>query len=178
MLFGQPDLFAIEIGQPEPQPQFHDVYIRFRFWITRLPVGDSAEQISLSASTRAASLLCDLQPQRRNTPFAPAPAATLFQQVYDAWFSLNCFFGKSGSPDLRTLHHLDPIAMGATRDQYGLILVATTDGTDRLLAKDLNQNRLIADQPLPQGSVESTLSQYIAWAKIQLQPVTASVPSP
>jgi len=174
MLFGQPDLFAIEIGQADPQPQFHDVYIQFRFWIAKVPVGDCHEQISLSASTKAASLFCGLQPQRRRTLFPSAPAATLFQQVYEAWFSLNCFVGKSGTPDLRTLHHLDPIAMGATRDRFGLILVASPDGTDRLLAKDLNQNRFIADQTLPQGSVETILSQYIAWATVQLQPATGS----
>jgi len=174
MLFGQTDLFAIEIGQADPQPQFRDVYIQFRFWIAKVPVGDWNEQISLSASTKAASLFCDLHPQRLRTPFAPAPATTLFQQVYEAWFSLNCFVGKSGAPDLRTLHHLDPIAMGATRDRFGLILVASPDGTDRLLAKDLNQNRFIADQTLPQGSVETLLSQYTAWATAQLQPATGS----
>jgi len=170
MLFGQTDQFAIEIGAAEEQPQFHDLYVQFRFWVDRIPMGDWTEQISLSASARAAAHWCGLQARRQRAPFAPVPPATLFQQVYEAHYSLSCFVGTSGGPDLRTLHHLDPIGMGALRDRFGLLLVATQDGQARILARDLVHNRFLADLLLPEGSAETTLTQYAAWARARLQP--------
>ena len=170
MLFGQTEQFAIEIGAGEEQPQFHDLYVPFRFWVDQVPLGDWTEQISLSASARAAAHWCDLRPRRQRAPFAPVPPAALFQQVYEAYYSLSCFVGTSGGPDLRTLHHLDPIGMGALRDRFGILLVATQDGQARILARDLAHNRFNADLLLPEGLAETTLSQYAAWASERLQP--------
>jgi hypothetical protein len=169
MVFGQPESFGIEIGAADSYPEFKDFYVQFRFRVGSVPMGDWDDRISLSASTHCASLFCDMEPGRRGAPFAPVSPAQLFQQVYDAYFSHGCFIGRSGSPDLRAVHHLDPIGMGAIRDRYGLILVASADGLERVLAKDLQQERFIADVSLPMGSVEAVLAQYIDWGRSRLQ---------
>jgi hypothetical protein len=59
--------------------------------------------------------------------------------------------------------------MGAVEDKFGLILVATVDGTERVLAKNLKNDQFVGDEILPLGTVESILTQYIAWGKSQAQ---------
>ena len=169
MLFGTVEGFGIEVGEEEAHPEFRDVYVAFRFWVGTVAVGDWGERISLSASTHSAALFRDLEPDRLRAPFSPVPADTLFQQVYDAVFSLHCFVGRSGGVDLRALYHLDAIGMGALRNKYGLVLVASSDGLERIVVKDLNQEQFIADVSLPLGTVESTLTQYIEWGRSRLQ---------
>ena len=48
--------------------------------------------------------------------------------------------------------------MGALRNHHGLILVASADGQERILAKDLTLNYLVADASLAPASVHSTLA--------------------
>lgn len=169
MIIGTSDTFAIEIGEEEPHPEFRDVYVRFRYWVDRVPVGDWNELISLSASIQGAAGTCAKEGERRRLAYAPCPSSNLFREVYDAVFSLHCFVGRSGGVDLRALYHLDAIGMGALRNKYGLVLVASSDGMERIVVKDLNQEQFIADVFLPLGTVESTLTQYIAWGRSRLQ---------
>ena len=55
--------------------------------------------------------------------------------------------------------------MGAVQDKYGLVLVNSSDGRERLIAKDLKQGVFIADVAVPLGSVETVLKEYVEWGR-------------
>ena len=54
MLFGDPNHIAIEIGEVVAYPGFPGLYVQFRFWIGRAPIGDWDDRIPLNASTGGA----------------------------------------------------------------------------------------------------------------------------
>ncbi len=169
MFFGDPNHFAIEIGETVSYPGFSGLYVQFRFWFGKAPIGDWGDRIPMSGSIGWASQFRDIKPERRRNPFPLAPSANLFREVYDQYFSCDYTQDPVSWRNLSAIYHLDAIGMGAVEDKFGLILVATVDGTERVLAKNLKNDQFVGDEILPLGTVESILTQYIAWGKSQAQ---------
>ncbi len=172
MLFGDPNLFAIEIGEAVSYPGFSGLYVQFRFWIGKAPIGDWDDRIPLSGSIGWASQFRDMEPERRRSPFPPAPCPNLFQEVYDQYFSCDYTNDPISWRSLNAIYHLDAIGMGAIEDKFGLILIDTVDGTERVIAKNLKNDQFVGDVILPLGTVESILTHYIAWGKDKGQTVS------
>lgn len=168
MIFGKASRFAIEIGDQEKYPDYPGVYVQFRFWISGIPIGDWDDRIAVSASVGYASTVCDTQPWRQRRRFASSVSGEVFRAVYDDYFSCDYMKQPVVAPDLRDTFHLDGVGMGAVQDKYGLVLVTSSEGLERLIAKDLRQDRFVADIVVPLGFVESVLCEYIAWGKALL----------
>lgn len=164
MIFGSPDRFAIEVG---PSERLGDGAFRhcvpFRFSIGSQPLGDWEDRIALYSSLAEMQEFCDHEPYRRGTLFGDAPAEDVFRDVYDASFQQDCFATSSFQPPLRARYHLDGVGQGAVMDRLGFVVVGATAETERLLAKDLRENRVVADLPLPVGYVASVGAAYVAW---------------
>lgn len=168
MLFGTTDSFAIEIGELTTFPGVAGPYVQFRFWLNSIPIGDWSDRIPLGASIENARTVRDTQPLRQSSPAFDGPPVDVFREVYDAFFSWDYTKDPVVSPNLRDRFHLDEIGMAAVRDRYGLVLVAASDGRERVLAKDLIQECFIAAVAVPSDFIESVLSDYIEWGQRQL----------
>lgn len=171
MLFGDPEHFAIEIGEVVSYPGFPGLYVQFRFWIDKAPIGDWDDRIPLNASTKWASQFRDMEMERQRTPFPHASSSNLFREVYDQYFSYDYTNDTVSWLSLNAIYHLDAIGMGAVEDKFGLILIATVDGTERLIAKNLKNEQFVGDEFLPLGTVQSTLTKYITWGQNLLREV-------
>ncbi|MBL8817441.1 MAG: hypothetical protein JNL58_15545 [Planctomyces sp.] len=169
MIFGKTDSFAIEVGELESYLNFSGIYVQFRFWIGKVPVGDWNDRISLQASIENACTILETEAMRQLSPFAQNHASDVFQAVYDAFYSYDYTKAPVVIPNLRDQFHLDEIGMGAIQDKYGLILVATSNSLERVIAKDLRQELLIADVSVPVGFVESVLREFIEWGRTLLR---------
>ena len=106
----------------------------------------------------------------RRSPFPDELPDVVFRDAYDAFFSYDYTTDGGLVPYLRDRHHLDDIGMGAVHDKYGLILVVTSSGKERVIAKDLQKEVIVADISVPLGFVESVLSQYVEWGKSRWLP--------
>jgi len=165
MIFGEGHPFAIEIGDQETYPGSPGIYVQFRFWINGTPIGDWDDRIPLVASVEYASEICDTESRRQYATFAPSTPDEVFQATYDAFFSYDYTKEPIVDPNLRDTFHLDGIGMGAVQDKYGLVLVNSSDGRERLIAKDLKQDCFIADVAVPLGSVETVLKEFVEWGR-------------
>jgi hypothetical protein len=170
MIFGTKNIFAIEIGECERRPGSPGPYVQFRFWVGEIPIGDWNDRISIIASTGYASTLCSTEFVRRRSPFPGGPPSDVFGDAYDAFFSHDYATDPVVFPNLRDRYHLDEIGMGAVQDKYGLILVATTEGLERVIVRDLRSDLFIADVWAPLGFAESVLNDYVKWGRSQLLP--------
>lgn len=171
MIIGSPDTFGIEIGAVESYSGYAGLYVQFRFWIGNMPIGDWDDRISLIASVEYARMICANDKSRRVSPFARSMPAEVFQEVYDNYFSNDNYDHTKApwvDPDYRDRFHMDGIGMGAIQDKYGIVLVDTSEGSERVIAKDLSQGLFIADVSVPLCFVESVLLDYIEWGKTQL----------
>jgi len=168
MFFGSPDNFGIEIGELITYPDFPGTYIQFRFWIGNVAIGDWNDRISLIASIKSAFEVCEAEKERRLTPFDNIQTTELFKAVYEAYFSWDYTNDPVTWRNLSAIYHLDRIGMGAIEDKYGLILVATQEGKERVVVKDLKQDQFVADVSITLGFIESTLGDYIAWGRSRL----------
>ncbi len=168
MIFGSTDVFAIEIGAIESYPDMCSPYVQFRFWIKKVPIGDWEDRISLIASTENARIFCATEEFRHASRFGQNTPSEIFQRAYDDFFSWDYTKNQMIIPNLRDRFHLDGIGMGVIQDKYGLVLVESTDGGERIIAKDLIQEQFIGDVLVSLGLVESVLRDYIEWGKTQL----------
>ncbi len=168
MIFGNPETFAVEIGELMNFPGFPGTYIQFRFWVGNVPIGDWNDRISLRASTESAFRICEAELERNNNPFDQAETAELFKSIYEAYFSCDYINDPVSWRSLSAFYHLDQIGMGAIEDKFGLILVTTKIGMERVIVKDLKKSLFLADISMPIGFVESILRDYIAWGRNQL----------
>ncbi|QVL33841.1 hypothetical protein KIH39_08020 [Telmatocola sphagniphila] len=168
MILGKTDRFAIEIGQLELYPEASGLFVQFRFWVANFPVGDWDDRIPLGASIDTACLIRNTEWARQLSPFAPSLPDDMFRAVYDAFFAYDYSKDPVEAPNLRDRFHLDDIGLGAIQDKYGLILVVSLEGLERVIVKDLRQEQFIADVSMPLGFVESVLNEYIEWGRTKL----------
>lgn len=169
MIFGSPDKFAVEIGAVERFPGFTGLYVQFRFWIDGVPIGDWEERIFLVASISYMQIFCETAELRQGQLFEGVPATEVFQTVYAAFYAYDYSKSPVLVPNLRDRFHLDAIGMGATQDKFGLVIVASSEDAERIIAKDLREDQIIADVVVPFGFAESAGNAYIEWGRIQLQ---------
>jgi len=170
MIFGDKGLFAVEVGECEWYPGSSGPYVQFRFWVGNTPVGDWDDRISFVASAGYANVIRSTELDRRRLPFPDELPDVVFRDAYDAFFSLDYTTDPGVLPFLRDRYHLDDIGMGAIHDRFGLIVVVTTGGKERVIVKDLRKECIIADISVPLGFVESVLSEYVEWGKSRWLP--------
>lgn len=170
MIFGNKGLFAVEVGECEWHSGSSGPYVQFRYWVGDTPVGDWSDRISFVASAGYASVIIGAEFDRRRSPFPDELPDVVFRDAYDAFFSYDYTTDGGLVPYLRDRHHLDDIGMGAVHDKYGLILVVTSSGKERVIAKDLRKEVIVADISVPLGFVESVLSEYVEWGKSRWLP--------
>jgi Immunity protein 42 len=169
MMFGDRDTFAIEVGAVEQYSVALGLFVQFQFWIGGLPIGDWEDRIPLGASARNFETLCDNAENRRERLFEHIPATEVFQTVYDAFFAYDYRKSPVLIPNLRDRFHMDDIGLGSVRDKYGIVIVASSMNTERIIVKDLRQDTIIADVVVPFGFVESVGGDYINWEQTQLR---------
>ena len=168
MIFGTSDTFAIEIGAVESFPKAAGLFVQFRFWACNVPMGDWNDRIPLISSIENARTICATGYVQRAQPFGQSLDTEVFQKVYDGFFSYDYLSNPIENPNRRDCFHLDGIGMGAIEDKYGLVVVASSTTMERVIAKDLKQERMIVDVSLPIGFVETALNEYICWGTTQL----------
>lgn len=167
MMFGTSNQFAIEVGELVRYPEYPGLYVQFRFWVADIPIGDWDDRIPLVTSVRYAHESFEMSESRLRSPIAERLAEEVFNNVYEAYYRSE--YDPTSevwtSPDYRQRFHLDEIGMGAIQDKYGLIIVASSDGTERVIAKDLKHEQIIADLSLPRGLFESVMREYAEWGR-------------
>jgi hypothetical protein len=169
VIFGVPATFAIETGAVERRPRDGGPYVQFRFWIDGQPYGDWEDRIPFKASVENAYTLCKNELHRREMLFDAVSTGDVFRKVYDGFFEYDYTKDPILSPNLRDRFHLDDIAMGATQDKYGIVLVAHGVASERLIVKDMRRHSFLADLRLPAGHVESVLNSYVEWGRSQVR---------
>ena len=127
---------------------------------------------SFIASVNYFSDFCDNFPDRDKVAFNGS-ATEVFQAVYDVFFEQDYGGVNSFSvPDLRMLHHMNYIGMGAIQDKYGVVAVCTNDAKCRAIAKDLSKNEIVADVTLEKGVLENIGAAYVVWGRQKLAEMT------
>lgn len=168
MLFGEKTRFAIEIGSIEP---LHGhPFCQFRFWVCGTPIGDWDDCIPVRASVENMRLFCHYSTHRVNADFGHASPQEVFEWIYDAFFSADYTEQLPEVPNLRDRFHMDDIGMSATLDKFGIVLVAPSVTSTRLIVKDLSLGTFICDCRLHFGEVEEVGKAYIAWGDSLLCP--------
>lgn len=168
MIFGKTDRFAIEIGQLDSYPEASGLFVQFRYWVGNVPIGDWDERIPLGASVEAACTIRNTQEARQRSSFALNLPDDVFRAVYDAFFAYDYSKHPVEVPNLRDRFHLDDIGLGAIQDRYGLVVIVSSEGLERVIARDLRLELFIADVSMPIGFVESVLSEYVEWGRTEL----------
>ena len=177
MLFGQRSRFAIEIGDIDRHEGYPGLFVQFRMWIDDVPIGDWEDRIVLGVSMTRARTLRENEQSRSNMPFPLVSAEEVFKTAYDDYYSLEPYDPNemcNRHPTFCDRFHMEHVGDNAITDHYGMVLVASTDGTQRVIVRqfDLSRDRtkgpIIVDVTLPHGCVELALGTYIEWALSQL----------
>jgi hypothetical protein len=162
MLFGNSDLFAIEVSNPGLiETRWH---VSLNFWIDNEPIGDMREKISLVSSIANLRDFLQFKSDRFSPEFQGVSSEQIFYDLYTRYYEANSQ-PDVASQNLRRRFHIDDIGMSSIVDKYGIILVALSDKTARLIWKKWSDENSTYDFSLPFGEVERVGKIYEVWSE-------------
>lgn len=165
MMFGNPDTFAIEIGEIVDGPEARKARVQFRFAIDGQRLGDWLDRISLVGSAGYMEEFLDCSVHRRVEALRFATPEVLFASIYDAFYQEDCKTLPNTIPNLQTRFHINDIGLGAIEDLYGIVVVDVSDATSRIVVEDLRREKIIIDIDVPLGTVEAAGRAYVQWTR-------------
>jgi len=168
MTFGSVGTFAIEAGELVQFKSIQGYYIQFRFWVDNSPFGDWDDRIPLVPSIKYTQEFCENSKKRFNDACLNLSSSDLVHQLRDAFYSYDYKSGSSYVSDLRCIHHLDDVGMGAVVDRYGIVVVSFSCEIDRIVVKNLENNIIEKDISLAHGVIDSACTEYISWGRSKL----------
>lgn len=163
VVFGDQSSFAIEVKLATECELRLAKYIFFRFWIGSIPVGDWGELIRGDFSARTAEDYINTSPARHERHFEGVCAKRVLEQVYDNWNSEYSHGLTPVLPSRRDRYHIENIGLDATLDACAVILVSENVTFDRIIAKNLREQRIVIDVLIPIGAAEQVFQAYVEW---------------
>jgi hypothetical protein len=167
IIFGNTETFAIEATSIHYYDGYDDAYMYFRFWIQSIPLGDWDYSISGISSPKMADSFVRTAPLRRQRVFSGFPATSVFKVVYDAFFETDWLELEADEflRSLRDVYHISLIGEDATIDCCAVVLVAENELQDRVIARDLRKQMIVAEAKLPVGAAEEVFRSYATWVR-------------
>lgn len=166
MIFGSSS-FGIEVGELASEAGTGEALIQFSFVVNNHKIGDWEDRIRLRDSLHYSRTFLDCKVHRMRPDLATVESATVFENIYDAFFDYDYTSAPLEKPNLRDRFHLDDIGLGSISDRFGLVVVDISDSNSRIIVKNLVSSEFVADQQTASANVDSAFQDYLAWGKSQ-----------
>lgn len=158
MMFGNVASFAVESELDSAEGKW--LFGRFRLWIAGKPVGDFEETCDLAASARWGRQFLRATFRRTRPDLDERRAEDVYVQLYERFLG----GGAAQAHELwdRDPFLLDEIGESALRDLVTVLVVRRSDGGDRVLVRD-HEEEILQEYFITAGTVDRVLDAYCSW---------------
>lgn len=166
MVFGAPDLFAIEAEVSEVHGKW--TYGRLRFWVGGRGIGDWDETSDLATSARWGRTFLRASPRRARADLDRASTSEVYELLYGRFVEpVNAPKLKPwAGPWERDQYILDDVGESALRDKYAVLVISKGDGSDRIVVHCFDEDRPW-EVLVPPGMCNDVIDAYCTWAEAQ-----------
>lgn len=164
-MFGSPQLLAIEIGEVLENWENCGPFVQIRFVVCGHQIGDWEDRVPLEPSIKCTADFHICKAFRRNDSLKDVSSSELFSVTYDAFYDYDYTTSPVLIPNFLDRFHLSEVAMGATRDKFGIVVVDVTDSLARIAVKDLRTDEIIVDREIPVHAVDEVCESYMSWGE-------------
>jgi hypothetical protein len=167
MLFGDAGAFAIEAEFTEVDGKW--TYGRLRFWLAGVPIGDFDDTSDLAGSARWGHTFLAASSRRTRADLDGAPSHEVFELLYGRFVVPIHLIARPRDKPLAGFWDRDPFVLdevgeSSLRDDFGVVIIRQGDGSERLIAKRFDDERLL-EARAPNGEVDRVIASYCAWVE-------------
>lgn len=173
MIFGDKNEFAIECEICEIHSEKW-VFANFRLWANNQPIGDYEDSMDLLGGSHWLKTFLNCSDGRFESTLDDKTAEEVFSLLFD---SVMLTYPKGGilneqpfpiiSPpklysNIRNRFHLDSIGMSSFMDKWNVILVETSNKSQRFIWRNLDDLKIF-EANFPPGKFEEISNMFLRW---------------
>lgn len=164
MIFGKPNVIAIEVGETFEEIDPYQIYIQIRFIILGQFIGNWDDRIPITQAWRNMEDFLSCNEYRRDFTLKNVDSATFFERTFSAYYKCD-YRLPPVIPNFRDRYHLSEVGGDSICDLYGIVGAEVAPNKSRVVVKDLQAEQFILDEEIDSGEIEKMGKEFVEWAQ-------------